>query len=98
TAFGSADRIEGFAVGDDILDFGLAAGSATTFATGTASTYDAALVNANAAFANASGPSLYSFQTVGADGWLFVDSDQNGTADLVVQLAGVTNLAASDIV
>jgi len=94
------DRVENFDLGSDVLDFGLAAGSATTFAAGTAgnATYEAALTAANTAFAAAEGPTLYSFQTVGSDGYLFVDADANGSADSAILLAGVTTLTADAIV
>jgi len=66
--------------------------------------FAAALTAANTALATLAGTSaateLYSFQWDANNGYLFNDTDGNGTADQVVVLVGITgaSIAATDIV
>jgi Ca2+-binding RTX toxin-like protein len=103
----TADVIADFTTAADTLALGLAGN-------GTAGTgnyvedlvgfadFATALAGANAALTTLNGTStasqLYFFTVAGGNGWLFVDFDSNGQADGVIQLTGVPDMAASDIV
>ena len=93
----TADTIAAnFTTTQDKLDFNLAAGSATNFLSGGASSgFTDGLTNANTAF---NGTVQYFFTNVGANGILFVDNDLDGTADMAVQLTGVAAMAFGDII
>jgi len=90
----TADSITNFTSADDRLKTGLA-GSAANYAEAGAPVADfaAALAAANMAL---DGSVRYSFQFVGAGptlmGYLFKDTDGDGTADQVVVLVGVDNI------
>lgn len=90
------DQITNFITTEDKLDFNLAAGSATNFLAGGASSgVTDALTNANTAF---DGTVQYFDTQVGADTFIFVDTNLDGTADLAVQLIGVGAIAFADII
>jgi hypothetical protein len=94
------DQITGFVVapgaGSDKLDFNLAAGSATNFLAGGASSgVTDALTNANTAF---DGTVQYFDTQVGANTFVFVDADLDGTADMAVMLVGAGPIGFADII
>jgi hypothetical protein len=92
----TSDTTIGFASGTDKFDFNLAAGSATNFLNGGASSgYTDALTNANTAM---DGTVQYYFSDLGANGFLFVDVDLDGTADMGVNLTGTNTMVFSDII
>ena len=109
----TADTINAFkTAGADTLSLGLA-GSTTADATenygeavAAVASFDAALTAANNALAVLNGNSvttaakLYNFQWDATNGYLFVDTNSDGTADQVIVLVGVTGagIAAADIV
>ncbi|MBD3816847.1 MAG: hypothetical protein IE913_10465 [Halothiobacillus sp.] len=106
----TADTITGFkAAGADKLKMGTA-GDATagtgTYVEAAAAVADfaAALTAANTALAALAGTSaateLYSFQFDATNGYLFNDTDDNGTADQVIVLVGIDNteIDAADII
>lgn len=105
----TADTITGFTSGFDTLKMGTA-GDATantgTYVEASAAVADfaAALTAANTALATLAGTSaateLYAFQWDTTNGYLFNDTDGNGTADQVIVLVGITggSIAATDIV
>lgn len=105
----AADRITGFTAANDALKMGTAgdatAGTGTYVeATAAVANFGAALTAANTALAILTGTSLatelYSFQWDGTNGYLFDDIDENGDADQVVVLVGITGagIAAGDII
>ena len=90
------DKINNFATTEDKLDFNLAAGSATNFLDGGASSgLTDALTNANTAF---DGTVQYFASLVGADTFVFVDSDLDGNADMGLQLVGTAAVVAADFI
>ena len=106
----SADEITGFVSGSDKLSLGFAgdatAGSGNYVeAAAAVADFTAALAAANTALAglNTSNPAateLYAFGWDASNGYLFNDTDGNGTVDQVIVLVGVTGsgFAAADIV
>ena len=82
------DVVNDFTAGD-LLEFGDAAGSAVNYSEGAAAVadYAAALAAANTALA---GPAIYNAQQVGANTFVFYDTDADGVADSAVQLSGVS--------
>lgn len=105
----SADEITGFVSGSDTLSLGFV-GDATAVtgnyveAGAAVADFTAALTAANAALATLAGTSaateLYAVQWDASNGYLFNDTDGNGTADQVIVLVGITGatFAAADIV
>lgn len=105
----SADEITGFVSGSDTLSLGFV-GDATAVtgnyveAVAAVADFTAALTAANAALATLAGGSnateLYAVQWDASNGYLFNDTDGNGTADQVIVLVGITGatFAAADIV
>ena len=85
----------GFASGTDKLDFS-AAGSVTNYAENLVA---AANVSAFATAADTAlnGTVQYYFGVVGSDGYLATDTDGDGITS-IVKLAGVTDMAFSDII
>ena len=105
----TADRIVNFSGANDTLKMGTAAvvgGAAATYVEAGAAVagFAAALAAANTALATlaagSSATELFAFQFDSANGYLFNDTDGNGSADQVVVLVGVTDtfLAAANIV
>lgn len=99
----SADEITGFVSGDDRLQLGTAAVDGTNYneALVAVADYTAALAAANTALAAmAATTEKYAFQWDGTNGYLFNDTDGNGTADQVIVLVGITGatFAAADII
>ena len=88
-----------FATTKDKIDFdSLAAGTATNFAAeNVAANYAAAKNKANDKM---NGTVIYVLEQVGADSYLFVDADKDGTADEAIKLVGIATagFAAGDIV
>jgi hypothetical protein len=104
----TADSIGGFATGADKLKLGLAgdatAGTGNYVEAGAAAAdFTAALAAANTALAALNGTSaatqLYAFQFDATNGYLFEDTNSDGTADQVIVLVGITNtgIGAGDI-
>ena len=105
----SADEITGFVSGSDTLSLGFV-GDATAVtgnyveAGAAVADFTAALTAANAALATLAGTSaateLYAVEWDASNGYLFNDTDGNGTADQVIVLVGITGatFAAADIV
>ncbi len=94
----SADLYTGFVAGEDSFNFGLDAGSDTTFLDGgLSSSFTDGLTNANTAFAS-NDDLLYFLTNDGTDTYLFVDRDAGGSTDEGVVLAGVVALTQDDIV
>lgn len=93
----TADTIAAnFTSGQDKIDLNLAAGSATNFLDGGASSsFTDGLTNANTAF---NGTVQYFFTDDGANGWLFVDADLDGSADYGINLTGVATMVQGDII
>jgi Ca2+-binding RTX toxin-like protein len=93
----TVDQITNFITTEDKLDFNLAAGSATNFlAGGASSSLTDGLTNANTAF---NGTVQYFDTQVGGNTFIFVDADLDGTADMAVQLTGVAApIAFGDII
>ncbi|MGV2978533.1 beta strand repeat-containing protein [Roseibium alexandrii] len=92
----TVDQIAVFTTTTDKLDFNLAAGSATNFLGGGASSsFTDGLTNANTAF---NGTIQYFDTQAGGNNFVFVDSDLDGTADFAVQLTGVGAIAFGDII
>ena len=90
------DQVTGFTSGADKLDFNLAAGSATNFLDGGASSgVTDALTNANTAF---DGTVQYFSTNVGGNTLVFVDVNLDGTADMAVQLTGTAAVVATDFI
>lgn len=105
----SADSITGFATGIDFLRMGTVADS--TPASGNyveadagVADFAAALVAANNALTTLAGTSpaaeLYAFQWDGSNGYLFNDTNGDGTANQVIVLVGITGtmIASADII
>jgi hypothetical protein len=94
-----ADTITNFATLTDKLDFNLAAGSATNFLDGGASSsFTDGLTNANTAM---DGTVQYYLTNDGTDSYLYVDADLDGTADMAVTLLGLGaagGVVAGDII
>lgn len=107
-AGGTADVIFGFnGVPGDVLEFGLAAGTAANFTNGLgSSSFVDGRTNANTAFSTP-GDALQYFYTSNTDvtspnfgnGYLFVDRNLDGTADEAIVLVGtgVGGIIAADI-
>ncbi|MFN3253674.1 beta strand repeat-containing protein [Roseibium album] len=92
----TVDQIVAFTTTTDKLDFNLTAGSATNFLNGGASSsLTDGLTNANTAM---NGTVQYFDTQVGANTFVFVDADLDGTADFAVQLTGVGAIAFGDII
>jgi len=94
----TADSITNFTAANDNLKMGLAATGANYVEAGVAvADFAAALTAANIAL---NGTVLYSFEFDATNGYLFKDTDGDGTADLVVVLVGITNagIAFADII
>ncbi len=85
----TADSITGFTAADDTLKMGLA-GSAPNYVEAGAAVADfaAALTAANVALDTTV---LYAFEFDATNGYLFKDTNADGTADEVVVLVGITN-------
>ena len=95
----SADEITGFATGSDKLQLGVAgiAGNSNE-AGGAVADFTAALAAADAALG---GTVVYAFQWDASNGYLFEDTNADGTADQVIVLVGVTGAtfdATTDII
>lgn len=97
TTTATADSITTFTTTADKLDFNIAAGSAVNYVEDltNAASMAAAKTNADTAM---NGTVRYYFQDDGVDGYLFVDMDGDGTADLGVKLMGVVDIAFGDII
>lgn len=105
----TADSITGFATGIDFLRMGTvadatpASGNYVEAVAGVAN-FAAALVAANNALTTLAGtspaPELYAFQWDGTNGYLFNDTNGDGTANQVVVLVGITGtmIASADII
>ncbi|UJP05972.1 MAG: hypothetical protein LZF61_03055 [Nitrosomonas sp.] len=93
----TADSITSFTSTADKLSFGVAAGSASNYVENLTDAADMAAAKTNADTAM-DGTVRYFFQDDGTDGYLFVDMDGDGTADLGVKLLGVTDMALGDII
>ncbi|NBN63991.1 DUF4214 domain-containing protein [Pannonibacter tanglangensis] len=102
----SADSITGFATGTHSIALGFA-GGATNYSEAAAAVADfaTALTAANAALAalkvaNPVVTEFANFQWDGTNGYLFNDTDGNGSADQVIVLVGITGagIAQGDIV
>jgi len=105
----TADSITNFVSVEDFLKLG-SAGDATAGtgnyveAGGVVANFTAALTAANTALATLNGTSiaseLYSFQWDATNGYLFTDTNSDGSADQVVELIGITGttFAAADII
>lgn len=99
----TADRVTNFA-SNDTLKMGTAgvAGGTGTYVEASAAVADfaAALAAANVALAALDGTSsateLFAFQFDGTNGYLFNDTNGNGTADQVIVLVGVTSTMISE--
>lgn len=93
----TADSIISFAGADKISFNGMAAGNSINFdkAGAEVASFDIAKIAAEKAFANEDTEVVYSYQSDGKDGYLFVDRESDGTADEVVILVG---LGLDDIV
>ena len=102
-ALGAIDTVADFTTGVDHLDFGGPAGTIFNFSDllgVPVPNYNLALSAANVAmsFAANLGLSLpYVFATDTTDGWVFVDNDLDGIADLSIELTGVNSIVATDI-
>ena len=105
----TADVITDFKTGQDKLKLGLLGdGTAGTgnYVEGSSSVlnFSEALSAANVALANLNGTSaateLYAFQNDSNSGYLFVDTDSDGSANQVLVLTGIENnsIAPSDII
>ncbi len=107
----SADEITGFVSGSDTLSLGFVGDATAGTGTGNyveagaaVADFTAALTAANAALATLAGASsateLYAVEWDASNGYLFNDTDGNGTADQVIVLVGITGatFAAADIV
>jgi len=95
-----ADLITDFNMSEDTISFGLAAGSVTNYIeAATAADYATAYANANTAF-DGSIQYYLTASTADAVGLLFVDANLDGSADLVVQMTGVSqaNFTAANII
>jgi hypothetical protein len=94
----TADTYGTFTIAEDTFNFGLDAGTAANFEDGgLSSSFTDGLTNANTAFAST--PDLLYFVTNdGADTYLFVDRDANGSADEGVTLTGVVAIDFDNIV
>ena len=93
----TADQITDFTSTADKFSFGIAAGSVTNYGEDTASDADMATGKAAADVAM-NGTVRYFFTDDSTDGYLFVDMDGDGTADLGIILLGVTDMALGDII
>jgi len=102
----TADTITGFTSATDFLKLGFNGGATNaTEAAAVVADFATALTNANAALAtlkvaNPVSTELANFQWDATNGYLFNDTDANGTADQVIVLAGVTGgtFAVTDII
>ena len=97
----TADLITDFLSGTDTITGMGVAGSATGEYTEAAAVADfaTALAAANAVFTATNAQSYYLTSITGGVGLLFINDDNNGTAEAVIQLTGITsaNFAATDI-
>jgi len=97
----TADIITDFNGGVDVISGMGVAGSAAGEYTEAANVADfaTALAAANAVFAGANNQSYYLTSATGVGGLLFINDDNNATADAVIILTGITfaNFAATDI-
>jgi Ca2+-binding RTX toxin-like protein len=96
----SADEITGFATGSDKLQLGVAgtAGNSNE-AGGAVADFTAALAAADTALGGSG--VVYAFQWDASNGYLFEDTNADGTADQVIVLVGVTGAtfdATTDII
>jgi Ca2+-binding RTX toxin-like protein len=91
------DQVQDFTGGEDTLDFGGLVGAEEAFATDTAADYEAALAAANAAIGDGS-VDVVAVQ-VGADVFVFADTDGEVGADQAVVLVGrsLTDVSFGDI-
>lgn len=104
----TADTITGFTSGTDDLNLGFAGGSTGSpadtlvIANAAVADFDAALAAANTALAvlanGSTATELASFQFDATNGYVFNDTDGNGTADQVVVLVGVNAIVDGDII
>lgn len=107
----TADTIKNFLSGTDKLKMGTAADASTVGAinyheaAAAVAGFDAALTAANTILAqlatnNTGDVEAYAFQWDATNGYLFNDTDGNGTADQVIILTGITGagIAATDII
>jgi len=94
----TSDVITDFVAADDAIDL-TTAGSGTNYveAASAVATYADA---ASAAETALNGTVIYSFQFTATEGFLFVDTDGNGSANEVIRLTGVddTGFSAADII
>lgn len=98
-ALGAIDIVTDFISGTDHLNFGGSSGSISNFRdAGDFVDYAAALANANTVMRLSHGTVGYVFADNDIDVWVFVDNNQDGGADLSIQLSGVTTIAATDII
>ena len=99
---GLIDVIYNFTTTKDQLKFDShGAGSTTTYGADSATNtnYDDALSHANTYLAaSANSAKKYVGETVGSDLYIFVDINGDHTADEAIELAGITTIAAGDIV
>lgn len=102
----TADSITGFKTGVDQLKLGFAGGATNaTEAAAAVTGFATALTNANAALAalkvaNPASTELANFQWDATNGYLFNDTNADGTADQVIVLVGITGatFAVTDII
>ncbi len=97
-----SDTINGFVTSIDKINFAdLAAGDIDNFAAAAAAVADFAEGKTAAdTYFNEDGETYY-YATDGTDGYLYVDSNQDGTTDEILQMAGLTDIAdivAGDII
>lgn len=94
----TADRITSFGT-NDTLKMGTVA-SAANYAEASAAVtgFDAALTAANTALAAKSGAERFAFQFDGTNGYLFNDTNGDGSANQVIVLVGVTSITMANIV
>jgi Ca2+-binding RTX toxin-like protein len=92
----TADDILDFVSGSDRLSLGVA-GNATNYGEELSSVGSFAAAQ-TVADGLADGAVVYAFVRVGADGYLFIDRNADGTVDEAIKLTGVTDMAFGDIV
>ena len=93
----TADSVTGFVSGTDTLSLGTAGVTGTNYGEVAGTTFTAALATANGAMSTTGEIYYYVDNSGGANdgGWLFEDSDADGTADQAIFLQGV-NIGAFD--
>ena len=93
----TADSITGFTSGTDKIQTGTA-GTGANFDTGTVAARSTFDVYKAAADNLLDGTKIYAFVDDGTNGYLFWDTDGDGSADQAISLVGVTAFAESDII